>query len=869
MSIPLLRRLLMKEAVKDTAGSSGIMSINKNIAAKVEQQVQRYVNDAMRQGVDLDTLSPEQLKMIVQMNKPKPPRVIAGDSPEGRGITEALLGKRGEIIDFPQKRSFKQEVDDMIKDGTITKGARGMKKSKKVQDREMFQGANKRLKTEAQLKAEMEASNKKAVKNLGNKRQLTEDEYQDFLDEVGGADQLEAYDFDGTVGSANKIKKQQADYMAEMQMEYRKGKLDPEPGSRTPQRKRFLQSKLDEAEASGDARLLSREEREELFDLDDIEDFAGGGRAGFKGGGLTPEDYLKVKDMLNHWHDYKKGGGTLSKTKFANAFFRENNADGGVAGLLGERTGFQGGGASYKSSSKSSKSKSKSSTSKGPAGGASAGGNYGGNVNPNQTYAGRTLSQRPSNYGGTGPSTTSGGGGGPPGTNTGGGTTTTPTTTPPSFRELIRQKQILDYLNSLEEEDLALGIGPAPKVLGTIFKEGVKGVKPKIGKKGLGLEYLKEMDPYGNSLKFNLGTEYKDLLKGKLKPKLELKGTKGDLEYGFGMDKDKNINFGIKMPFGKQPRVAPRNFKNRLAPDISKFNFEDLTGIPSQAPTNMQLAMITDTQKDIIDKQGKMGQLTGAFDPNATFNAAKMFDDKGSSGVFGIGAREAEPMTREEFDAYINEKGYADGGPARQNFKMGKRAFLKAMFGAGAGIAGLKSGLFGIGGKEATKKAVTETVKQSAGSGTPPPYFFKLVEKIKTMGDDVTEKAATKDREVVTKYKDFELTEDVATGEKTIQRIKTDTDAMYYDETLAEDVYMNYKPGKGQADETTKGIPADEYVEDTSYLRTSGPQKGDIYDTVDGVPDDVIKEGTMFEDNMTEFGKTKKASGGIARMLGE
>jgi hypothetical protein len=859
MSISLLRRLLMKEAVKDTAGSSGIMSINKNIAAKVEQQLQRYVNDAMQQGVDLDTLSPEQLKMIVQMNKPKPPRVIAGDSPEGRGITEALLGKRGEIIDFPQKRSFKQEVDDMIKDGTITKGARGMKKSKKVQDREMFQGANKRLKTEAQLKAEMEASNKKAVKNLGNKRQLTEDEYQDFLDEVGGADQLEAYDFDGTVGSANKIKKQQADYMAEMQMEYRKGKLDPEPGSRTPQRKRFLQSKLDEAEASGDARLLSREEREELFDLDDIEDFAGGGRAGFKGGGLTPEDYLKVKDMLNHWHDYKKGGGTLSKTKFANAFFRENNADGGVAGLLGERTGFKGGGMD---ASKSDFGKSKSKSTNREKGIMSRGkGRKGTTGNINNTGGG----------GGGNNNTGGGGGGGPPGTNTGGGgggTTTTPTDTQPSFREIVRQKQILDYYKSLglvDEEDLALGAGPT--VLGTILKEGVKGVKPKIGKKGLGLEYLKEMDPYGNSLKFNLGTEYKDLLKGKLKPKLELKGTKGALEYGFGMDKDKNINFGIKMPTNlfNKPKSKTRNFEPRLAPDISKFNFEDMTGIPSQAPTNMQLAMITDTQKDIIDKQGKMGQLTGAFDPNATFNAAKMFDDKGSSGVFGIGAREAEPMTREEFDAYINEKGYADGGPARQNFKMGKRAFLKAMLGTGAGIAGLKSGLIGMGGKKA---AVKEVVKQSAGSGTPPPYFFKLIDKIKTMGDDVTQKAATQEREVVTRYKDFELTENIATGEKTIQR-KKPSDFEYYDEQLYEDVYMNYKPGKGQADETTKGIPADEYVEDTSYLRTSGPQKGDIYDTVDGVPDDVIKEGTMFEDNMTEFGKTKKASGGIARMLGE
>jgi hypothetical protein len=155
MSISLLRRLLMKEAVKDTAGSSGIMSINKNIADKVEQQVQRYVNDAMRQGVDLDTLSPEQLKMIVQMNKPKPPRVIAGDSPEGKGIMEALLGKQGEVVDMAGKKLDTSQgimggksVKELMDSGQVTKGARGMKKSKKVQDREMFQDANKRLKTD-------------------------------------------------------------------------------------------------------------------------------------------------------------------------------------------------------------------------------------------------------------------------------------------------------------------------------------------------------------------------------------------------------------------------------------------------------------------------------------------------------------------------------------------------------------------------------------------------------------------------------------------------------------------------------------------------------------------------------------------------
>ena len=319
MSISLLRRLLMKEAVKDTAGSSGIMSINKNIAAKVEQQVQKYINDAMRQGVDLDTLSPEQLKMIVQINKPKPPRVIAADSPEGRGITEALLGKRGEVIKADFGKPFAQEIDDIADKKVIeqmyrTAGPRSLdedagylaefiaddagkvlddlptaeqnkfiERAKNALKKNVKKYQEKSVKTDAQIKAEIEASNKKGIAGIKNKRQLTEDEYQNFLDEVGGADQLEAYDFDGTVGSANKIKKQQADYMAEMQMEYRKGKLDPEPGSGTSQRKRFLQKKLEEAEASGDARLMSREEREELFDLDNIEDFANGGVAGLLG----------------------------------------------------------------------------------------------------------------------------------------------------------------------------------------------------------------------------------------------------------------------------------------------------------------------------------------------------------------------------------------------------------------------------------------------------------------------------------------------------------------------------------------------------------------------------------------------------------
>jgi hypothetical protein len=218
-----------------------------------------------------------------------------------------------------------------------------------------------------------------------------------------------------------------------------------------------------------------------------------------------------------------------------------------------------------------------------------------------------------------------------------------------------------------------------------------------------------------------------------------------------------------------------------------------------------------------------------------------------------------------ETDMDFDDNDFADGG--RIGFKKGmtRRKFLEIMGGVGAAGAAAKTGLLKLMGKEKTAPVV-EKAAEVLGGGTPPPYFFNLVKKIKNLGDDVTNVLATSERQKITKYKDYELTEDLVTGEKTIQRIKM-SDHQYYDENLAEEVYMNYKPGKGQADEAT-GKVADEYVEDTGYLRTSGPQKGDLYDSEPGVPKDVVEEGTVFEDNVTDFEtkekttKIKKAEGG-------
>jgi len=201
-------------------------------------------------------------------------------------------------------------------------------------------------------------------------------------------------------------------------------------------------------------------------------------------------------------------------------------------------------------------------------------------------------------------------------------------------------------------------------------------------------------------------------------------------------------------------------------------------------------------------------------------------------------------------EAYIPEN-FAEGGPARQNFAMGKRAFLKTLLGAGAGIAGLKTGLFGLG----KKAAVKEVVKQTAGSGAPPPYFFKLVDKIKKMGDDVTETGALAERQKVKQYKDYTLTEDTVTGRIEVQKTKPNAEGSdNFGNGLTEEVYMGYSPGETVVVKG-KGIKTKpEYDEGTSYVRNDGPNTGGVYHEVSGVTDDILEE----------VGETivKKADGG-------
>ena len=246
---------------------------------------------------------------------------------------------------------------------------------------------------------------------------------------------------------------------------------------------------------------------------------------------------------------------------------------------------------------------------------------------------------------------------------------------------------------------------------------------------------------------------------------------------------------------------------------------------------------------------GMLGERTGYDEGKEVINYDKDANYRGWKKLYEVNPDiAAMNENHSKYEQYYKSKQNSKALGGRVPFAMGRRAFLKLLGVGGAGIAGLKTGV-GLGGK----KVATEVAKDVATTSGPPPYFFNLVNKIKTLGDDTL---ASKDKAIAKKYKDYTMEEDFAGN---IEIIKKGGDDMF-----PENVYMSYKvdevPLKGRGKKGSTKV--EEYEEYTARPDIDGKMK----DVEGGVPDEVIEEGTIFEDNMTDFGK---ADGGIARMLGE
>ena len=200
-----------------------------------------------------------------------------------------------------------------------------------------------------------------------------------------------------------------------------------------------------------------------------------------------------------------------------------------------------------------------------------------------------------------------------------------------------------------------------------------------------------------------------------------------------------------------------------------------------------------------------------------------------------------------------------DGG--RIGFKDGmtRRSFLKLL----GGLASLPIiGKFLKPAKVASKAADTAAV---VSKSTPPAYFFELAETIKKFGK--SDKVTYQDRVEIHRYTgkngdDYELIEDLSTGDMKITKDKTGIgtygDKSY--DTINDRSVMEYRKGRG--DETTKGTPPDEYDEYKVEFDMDGTE-GDADNMSEFIRKEIIEET---KDNAPSI---KKASGGIARMLGE
>ena len=140
--------------------------------------------------------------------------------------------KTGEVIEFPKKKK-----DDLASGGIARVGMSKGKLAKWL----LSLGKKKKPKIN---------------------RKLTKDELDDLYEEF---DEAVPYPME-TVRDKEKFLKAVKDEEAYMFQQYKKGNLDPKPGE--PNRKRFLEKKLEEMEMSGDKRLMTIDEIEELSSFD-------------------------------------------------------------------------------------------------------------------------------------------------------------------------------------------------------------------------------------------------------------------------------------------------------------------------------------------------------------------------------------------------------------------------------------------------------------------------------------------------------------------------------------------------------------------------------------------------------------------------
>ena len=696
--INFVRRWVMGQMTKKA--DDGIM-ITLPDSSKVDLNVNITMDRLLRNGINPDAFTnPQQVDNAINMiNSRMVERAIPANSAEGREITEKMFGKqKASVFDLEGNRIPEgsgimggKAIKDLMDSGQVSKGARGMKKSKKVQDREMFQAANERLTSDVDT----------IVKNIKRLSPM------DAMKEANLVIGRKGYYKNLTPEQSKKILKDTEDHIFERDI--------PE------------------------------------------EDFAKGGRAGYKSGDSVLDQALAVASV-----PYNFGKGIIGNVSNPGAVTDVS--------LTGAQTDF------LDSIAKS----------KGPSGTI----DYSDYGSPTKTFSGISdmnpmQASLATTMGGTGYNTNTDG--------------------------------------SINYTGGAYNFDKGNVVTDFIDKGGILGAVDRLGDGAIG--------KFGASIYDAVNPQ--------------------DDEYDFSDIEGQTAGLGV---ISGVTGVLSKLFGPKAAAVIVKRGKDKIRSNIGKKIVKPQIDKVINKIKN---KNKKTTTNSGGNNIISGGSGNKDFSVKGPD-------TSANPTGKS--NRASQSRGYAlhgaDGGRAAfMAGGMGRRGFLKLLAGAGAGIAGLKSGLVNLMGKGGTKEVAKEVVKQSAS--TPPPYFFKLAEKIKMLGDDAT---ATTDRTIAKTLKskdgksDYMLEEDMVSGDTIIKKINKEGDEMITDVEI-----MELKKGEVVKGKDGKAMKTpDEYEEVTeANARIEGDTFNDPY----------YSDGIQVDEIMKEVGEQapsiKKASGGIARMLGE
>ena len=144
----------MKQAMKESAPfqQEGIMSISKTLSGNVDAKVKRWAESAKRQGQDLDKMSEQELKYLIELNKPRAPTVLSNEEAYEILNRFANQNKRGEVIKADFGKPFAEEV--VTVERVITD-------IKKLDPIEAMKETNKVLKGEGRYKSLSKADREK------------------------------------------------------------------------------------------------------------------------------------------------------------------------------------------------------------------------------------------------------------------------------------------------------------------------------------------------------------------------------------------------------------------------------------------------------------------------------------------------------------------------------------------------------------------------------------------------------------------------------------------------------------------------------------------------------------------------------------